>query len=111
MMGYLDLYTSGATTFGGLDREFADADYVVIGVPFDATSTYRSGSRFAPLAIREASLNIETVYYMLVPDYQSLMDTQQRINLEVLRRFNEAGIDFAFPTRTVYVEGDSAPKT
>ncbi len=59
-MSYLDLYTSAATTFGGLNREFADADYVVIGVPFDATSTYRSGSRFAPLAIREASLNIET---------------------------------------------------
>jgi agmatinase len=34
--------------------------YVVLGVPYDHTSTYRSGSRFAPRAIREASLNIET---------------------------------------------------
>ncbi len=33
----------------------------MVGVPFDHTSTYRAGSRFAPRAIREASLNIETV--------------------------------------------------
>jgi len=33
---------------------------VVIGAPYDRTSTYRSGSRFAPSAIREASANIET---------------------------------------------------
>jgi agmatinase len=33
---------------------------VVIGVPYDMTSSYRSGSRFGPAALREASLNIET---------------------------------------------------
>jgi agmatinase len=59
-MSYLDLFASTAATFSGLQRKIVDADYVVLGVPFDATSTYRSGSRFAPLAIREASLNIET---------------------------------------------------
>lgn len=59
-MTYLNLYTSTTAAFGGQECEFADAEYIVIGVPFDATSTYRSGSRFAPLAIREASLNIET---------------------------------------------------
>ena len=40
-------------------RALRDSDYVVVGVPFDSTSTYRPGARFAPLAIREASLNIE----------------------------------------------------
>lgn len=58
-MSHLDLYTSSTAIFGGLQREFSEAEYVVIGVPFDATSTYRSGSRFAPSAIRESSLNIE----------------------------------------------------
>lgn len=33
---------------------------MVLGVPYDHTSTYRAGSRFAPRAIRDASLNIET---------------------------------------------------
>ena len=32
----------------------------MFGVPYDHTSSYRTGSRFAPRAIREASLNIET---------------------------------------------------
>jgi agmatinase len=32
----------------------------VFGVPYDHTSSYRAGSRFAPRAIRDASLNIET---------------------------------------------------
>ncbi|MEJ2086484.1 MAG: mechanosensitive ion channel family protein, partial [Acidobacteriota bacterium] len=51
------------------------------------------------------SLNFETVFYMLVPDYQSYMDTQEKVNLEILRRFNAEGIEFAFPTQTLYVEG------
>ena len=33
---------------------------MVVGVPYDHTSTYRAGSRFAPRTIRDASLNIET---------------------------------------------------
>ena len=33
---------------------------MILGVPFDATSTYRSGARFGPNAIRQASLCIET---------------------------------------------------
>lgn len=28
------------------------------------------------------------------------------VNMEILDSFNKAGIDFAFPTRTIYVEKD-----
>lgn len=63
-MSYRELYTSITTTFSGSQRDFKDSDYVILGVPFDATSTYRTGSRFAPLAIREASLNIETYSFI-----------------------------------------------
>lgn len=59
-MSYLELFASPTVVFSGLQKDFREADYVVLGVPFDLTSTYRSGSRFAPTAIREASLNIET---------------------------------------------------
>ena len=33
----------------------------------------------------------------------------KRVNLEILRRFNEAGIEFAFPTQTIHLakEGES----
>jgi len=58
-MSFLDLYTSPVIKFSGIECEFNDADYVVLGVPLDLTSSYRPGSRFAPLAIRESSLNIE----------------------------------------------------
>jgi len=68
----LNLYTSTTATFGGLQSEFADADYVMIGVPFDITSTFRSGSRFAPLAIREASLNIEAYSFRAGMDQEEL---------------------------------------
>jgi agmatinase len=71
-MGYLDLYTSRAATFGGTQREYADADYVVVGVPFDVTSSFRPGSRFAPSAIREASLNIEGYSFRTGVDLEEL---------------------------------------
>lgn len=52
----------------------------------------------------ESSLDFETVYYMTVPDYNAYMDVQQAINLALFERFAEAGIEFAFPTRTVYAD-------
>jgi small-conductance mechanosensitive channel len=32
------------------------------------------------------------------------MDAQQQINLEIFKRFNELGIEFAFPTQTLHLE-------
>jgi len=43
--------------FGGFD--YRDRSVVVVGIPIDFTSSYRSGSRFAPSAIREVSQSIE----------------------------------------------------
>ncbi|NIO37968.1 agmatinase [Candidatus Bathyarchaeota archaeon] len=58
-MGYHDLFVSQSNVFGGVQKSFEEADRIVLGVPFDATSTYRPGARFGPSAIREASVNIE----------------------------------------------------
>jgi small-conductance mechanosensitive channel len=51
----------------------------------------------------DSSLNFEVVYVVLDPDYNIYMDIQQKINLEIYRRFEEQGIEFAFPTRTLYL--------
>ena len=59
-MSNLELYTSQTNVFGGIQKSFEKANYVFFGIPFDATSTYRTGARFGPTAIRQASLNIET---------------------------------------------------
>lgn len=56
-----------------------------------------------------SSLDFETVYYVLSPDYTAYMNIQQAINLGILRRFEEKNIGFAFPTRTVIVEQLAAP--
>ncbi len=42
------------------DWALEDADYVIMGVPFDSTTSYRPGARFAPGEIRKASYNFET---------------------------------------------------
>lgn len=48
------------------------------------------------------SLNILVLYWYHPPDYWAYMDFSEKVNLEILKRFNEAGIEFAFPTQTVY---------
>ena len=55
-----ELFVSQSNFFAGLQKPFEKADYIIIGVPFDVTSTYRTAARFGPNAIRQASLNIET---------------------------------------------------
>lgn len=51
------------------------------------------------------SLNIETVYYVLTSDYTKYMDIQQEINFRIKEEFEKRGLEFAFPTQTVFVEG------
>lgn len=55
-----ELFVSQMNVFGGLQKPFEEAYYAILGIPFDVTSTYRTGARFGPTAIRQASLNIET---------------------------------------------------
>jgi len=50
----------------------------------------------------ESAIRIETVYYVLDPDYKKYMDIQQAINIAVLERFGKERVKFAFPSRTVY---------
>ncbi len=49
----------------------------------------------------DSSLEFEVVYYMTTNDYLTYMNTQQQVNLALLRRFNAEKIAFAFPTRTI----------
>ena len=59
-MQNLSFHVSQTSHFSGFSKPLTESRYVVLGVPYDHTSSYRTGSRFAPRAIREASLNIET---------------------------------------------------
>lgn len=72
-MSYRELFVSPSPVFTGFQQAFEAAKYVVLGVPFDVTSTYRSGSKFAPLAVREASLNIECYSFRSDIDIEDLL--------------------------------------
>jgi agmatinase len=67
-----ELFVSQQNVFSGFQKSFEDADYVILGVPFDVTSTYRTGARFGPAAIRQASLNIETYSFRTGLDIEDL---------------------------------------
>jgi agmatinase len=46
--------------FADCDSSFEDSNFVIFGVPFDQTSTFRKGAKNAPKKIREASWNFES---------------------------------------------------
>ncbi len=71
-MSYRELFVSPSPVFTGSQQTFEEAKYVVLGVPFDVTSTYRSGAKFAPLAIRNASLNLESYSFRSNVDVEDL---------------------------------------
>jgi agmatinase len=50
-------------TFADSSSSFDDSRFVIFGVPFDGTSSFRSGARHAPNKIREASYNFETYMF------------------------------------------------
>ncbi len=50
------------------------------------------------------SLDFEIVYYILSSNYNQYMDIQQSINLSIFEEFANKGIEFAYPTQTVFVE-------
>lgn len=54
----------------------------------------------------DCSLNILVLYWYHPPEYWKYMAFSEGVNHEILCRFNEAGIEFAFPTQTVFVAND-----
>ena len=51
--------TLGGLRFADATSTFEDSRFVLFGVPFDRTTTFRGGTRFAPTTVREASRNFE----------------------------------------------------
>ncbi len=52
----------------------------------------------------DSALIFEVVYYVESPDYLTYMDIQQKVNINLHRIFEEKGIEFAYPTQTVFVK-------
>ena len=72
----------------GQNEDYNKSDIIMLGMPFDGTVSYRSGSRFAPERIRLASWGME--------DYSPCFDKHlQEVN------FHDAG-DLEFPLGNTY---------
>ena len=56
---------AGAATFARLPelRDVSQCDVAIVGIPFDAGTSFRPGARFGPQAIRQASRNLRTQYH------------------------------------------------
>ena len=59
---------AGPSTFARLPelRDVEECDVAIIGVPFDAGTSYRPGARFGPQSVRQASRQLRTNYH---PNY------------------------------------------
>ncbi len=49
------------------------------------------------------SLNFQIVFYVKGNDYVDFMDTKQKINIAIYEEFEKEGIEFAYPTQTIYL--------
>jgi MscS family membrane protein len=54
----------------------------------------------------DCSLNLFVVYWVKPPDWWLYHEVNDRVNFEILKRFNAENIEFAFPTQTLYLKKD-----
>lgn len=54
------MWNRNIETFIGCDKEFSQAEIVIFGAPFDSTTSYRPGTRFASKVMRSESFGMET---------------------------------------------------
>lgn len=56
----------------------------------------------------DSSYDFETVYWVTSPEYLTYADIHQAVCLDLIRQFAAAGIEFAYPTRTLFVTQSEA---
>lgn len=80
-------FKSTEIPIGGFQTDYDDAKYVVFGVEYDRTASYREGCGMAPDIIRETANNLETVDMFTSNDI-GLMDIHDMGNLQFTTREN-----------------------
>ena len=98
------IYSIGVTYSTSLEQMKAIPTMVQAVIDAQAHSTFNR-CHFTEFA--DSSLNFELVYYIDTRDFTVALNEQQAINLEIMEAFAREGISFAFPSQTLYLEGDS----
>ena len=65
------------------------------------------GPKFPPLVVftdfNDFSLGIKVIYWYGKNDWLGYMAFSHKINMEILRKFNDESLEFAFPTQTIHM--------
>lgn len=59
------------------------------------------------LSFGDSQLDYEVVYFVLSADFNKYMDNQQAINLALFEAFEQEGIEFAYPTQTLFISKEA----
>ena len=102
------IYSLGVTYDTGVDQMKA-IPAIVDGVINTIANTTFNRCHFTEFG--DSSLNFELVYTIDTRDYTMALNAQQEVNLGIMEAFAAEGITFAFPTQTLYLEGESRPVT
>ena len=62
--------------------------------------------RFDFLQFDASSLNVDGYVWFRGSDWYTMRSARGKFNSEVLRRFNEDGLEFAYPTSTIFLQED-----
>lgn len=60
------------SNFADANADPEEAEFVIVGAPFDATTSFRSGTREGPDAVRRASYNFETYVHRHAIDFRDI---------------------------------------
>ena len=52
----------------------------------------------------DSALLFDVVYYVDSSDYTEFLNAQQQFNFDLMQSFSEQGIEFAYPTQTIYTK-------
>jgi MscS family membrane protein len=113
--------TVGNATITNVTRRPNIKTEMNIGIPYDTPmdkvklalkileETYRQHPMTADLLVSfnkfaDSSLNILIVHWWNSTDFKAYLEGMQELNLAIKQRFDEAGVEFAFPSQTHYVK-------
>jgi small-conductance mechanosensitive channel len=83
-------------------QELKEIPEIVTNIIKNVPDTVFDRAHFASYG--DFSLNFEVVYYVLSRDYNKYMDIQQEINFKLNEELTKRGVEFAYPTQTLFLE-------
>ena len=94
------VFKIGVTYETSLDR-LKEIPVMITNAIKDVDDTVFDRAHFSSYG--DFSLVFEVVYYVLSSNYNKYMDIQEKINFAIKSEFEKRGIEFAYPTQTLYL--------